>query len=192
MSESPKVLIVMGSDSDLPVMEEAKKALDGLGIPNRITVASAHRSPQRAMKLAGDADKEGIGIIIAGGGRRCASGRSHRRAHGVAGHRSAHRFVAATRLGRLARDGPDASGGARGHDGGRKKRSEKRGSFGRTDFGAPVPGIEKTAHRGPRGPGSGRRGKGPGGRTEIRRVTVNRSAVRTIPFWLTYESYTER
>ena len=68
MSESPKVLIVMGSDSDLPVMEEAKKALDGLGIPNRITVASAHRSPQRAMKLAGDADKEGIGIIIAGAG----------------------------------------------------------------------------------------------------------------------------
>ena len=84
MSESPKVLIVMGSDSDLPVMEEAKKALDGLGIPNRITVASAHRSPQRAMKLASEADKEGIAIIIAGAGGRGASGRSHRRAHGVA------------------------------------------------------------------------------------------------------------
>ncbi len=64
----PVVLIVMGSDSDLPVMEEARAVLSNLGIPSRMTVASAHRSPARAISLAQQAQQEGIRVIIAGAG----------------------------------------------------------------------------------------------------------------------------
>lgn len=68
MNSKPLVLIVMGSDSDLPVMEEAKAALTSLGIPWRMTIASAHRSPARVIKLAEEAEAEGIKVIIAGAG----------------------------------------------------------------------------------------------------------------------------
>ncbi|MBI4843450.1 MAG: 5-(carboxyamino)imidazole ribonucleotide mutase [Nitrospirae bacterium] len=64
----PKVLIIMGSDSDLPVMENASKLLKEFGIPFKMTVASAHRTPERAVKLAVEAEKNGIGVIIAGAG----------------------------------------------------------------------------------------------------------------------------
>jgi phosphoribosylaminoimidazole carboxylase PurE protein len=63
-----KILILMGSDSDLPVMEETTKVLDGFAIPYEITVASAHRTPERTLKLASGAEKRGIKIIIAGAG----------------------------------------------------------------------------------------------------------------------------
>jgi phosphoribosylamine--glycine ligase len=68
MGDAARVLIVMGSDSDLPVMEEAWKALEGLGIPCRMTVASAHRSPDRATRLAREAQGGGVRVIIAGAG----------------------------------------------------------------------------------------------------------------------------
>ena len=64
----PRVLIVLGSDSDLPVMEKAFEILKELQIPCKITIASAHRSPGRAIKLASDAEKEGFDAIIAGAG----------------------------------------------------------------------------------------------------------------------------
>ncbi|NWF52603.1 MAG: 5-(carboxyamino)imidazole ribonucleotide mutase [Nitrospirae bacterium] len=64
----PRVLIVMGSDSDMPIMEEAGKVLDELGIPYLMSVASAHRTPELTIKLAKDAEKEGIEVIIAGAG----------------------------------------------------------------------------------------------------------------------------
>ena len=63
-----KVLIIMGSDSDLPVMEEAEKVLKEFGISYTITVASAHRSPKRTVRLTIEAEKKGIGVIIAGAG----------------------------------------------------------------------------------------------------------------------------
>lgn len=63
-----KVLIIMGSDSDLPVMEETEKVLKEFKIPYIITVASAHRSPKRTVKLTIEAEKKGIEIIIAGAG----------------------------------------------------------------------------------------------------------------------------
>ena len=68
MSERARVLIIMGSDSDLQVMLETKKALQELGISCRLTVASAHRSPSRAKRLAEEAREAGIGVIIAGAG----------------------------------------------------------------------------------------------------------------------------
>lgn len=64
----PKVLIIMGSDSDLPIMEETEKILKEFKIPYDITIASAHRSPKRTVKLAIEAEKRGIEVIIAGAG----------------------------------------------------------------------------------------------------------------------------
>jgi 5-(carboxyamino)imidazole ribonucleotide mutase len=68
MGNSPKVLIVMGSDSDLPVMQEAADILAKFGVPYEIRISSAHRSPVRTMTLASEADGRGIRIIIAGAG----------------------------------------------------------------------------------------------------------------------------
>ncbi len=67
---APKALvgIVMGSDSDLPVMAAAAEFLKKMGIPFEITVASAHRTPDRATRWAATAQKRGLKIIIAGAG----------------------------------------------------------------------------------------------------------------------------
>jgi phosphoribosylamine--glycine ligase len=64
----PKVLVIMGSDSDLPVVEEAGKILGEFGIPFEMTIASAHRTPARVMKLAAEAERRGIEVIIAAAG----------------------------------------------------------------------------------------------------------------------------
>jgi 5-(carboxyamino)imidazole ribonucleotide mutase len=64
----PQVAIVMGSDSDLDVMNEAAKTLDDFGIPYEIDIASAHRSPARTGELSRNAESRGIKIIIAGAG----------------------------------------------------------------------------------------------------------------------------
>jgi phosphoribosylaminoimidazole carboxylase PurE protein len=64
----PLVGIVMGSDSDLEVMAEAASILDAFGIPHEITVASAHRSPERTGRYAKSAIARGVEVIIAGAG----------------------------------------------------------------------------------------------------------------------------
>jgi phosphoribosylaminoimidazole carboxylase PurE protein len=64
----PRVLVVMGSDSDLPVMDETARMLDSFGIPYHMTIASAHRTPERTMKIVKDGQKNGIEVIIAGAG----------------------------------------------------------------------------------------------------------------------------
>src|ERR1700727_3857541 len=64
----PLVSIVMGSDSDLEIMREAGKALDEFSIAWEIDVASAHRSPARAMDLAKNAADRGVKVIIAAAG----------------------------------------------------------------------------------------------------------------------------
>jgi phosphoribosylamine---glycine ligase len=60
--------IVMGSDSDLPVMQGCVDFLKKMDIPYEITVASAHRSPARAMEYASSAKDRGLKIIIAAAG----------------------------------------------------------------------------------------------------------------------------
>ena len=60
--------IIMGSDSDLPVMKEAKELLDSFEVPNEITIVSAHRTAKRMVDYASDAKKRGIEVIIAGAG----------------------------------------------------------------------------------------------------------------------------
>jgi len=64
----PLVAIVMGSGSDLEVMAEAASSLDTFGILYEMTVASAHRSPERTRRYAQSAATEGIEVIIAGAG----------------------------------------------------------------------------------------------------------------------------
>ena len=64
----PQVLIVMGSDSDMPVMEDTGKILKKLGISYEMVIASAHRTPERAIRLASGAEEKGIEVIIAGAG----------------------------------------------------------------------------------------------------------------------------
>ena len=68
MVNSPRVLIMMGSDTDLPVMQEAADILARFGVPYEIRISSAHRSPVRTMTLASEAAGRGIRIIIAGAG----------------------------------------------------------------------------------------------------------------------------
>jgi phosphoribosylaminoimidazole carboxylase PurE protein len=65
---SPKVLIVMGSASDKEVMAEAAEVLREMGIAYEMGVYSAHRTPERAAKLASEAAGRGVRAIIAGAG----------------------------------------------------------------------------------------------------------------------------
>lgn len=60
--------IIMGSKSDLPVMNEAAEALQSLGVPFEITIVSAHRTPERMFEYATQAASRGIKVIIAGAG----------------------------------------------------------------------------------------------------------------------------
>lgn len=65
---NPEVLILMGSESDLPVMEECSKVLQDFGIGFEMHISSAHRSPARTGELARTAAGRGIKVIIAGAG----------------------------------------------------------------------------------------------------------------------------
>lgn len=63
-----KVGIIMGSKSDLPIMQEAADVLKELNVPFEITVISAHRTPERMIKYAESAVDRGLKVIIAGAG----------------------------------------------------------------------------------------------------------------------------
>lgn len=65
---SAKVGIIMGSQSDLPIMKEAADVLASFGIPFEIEVVSAHRTPERMFSYASEAASRGIKVIIAGAG----------------------------------------------------------------------------------------------------------------------------
>lgn len=63
-----KVGIVMGSDSDLPVMQAAAEMLEKLQVPFEMTIVSAHRTPQRLYEYAQSAESRGLKVIVAGAG----------------------------------------------------------------------------------------------------------------------------
>jgi phosphoribosylamine---glycine ligase len=65
---SISVLILMGSDSDAPVMQAAVDVLREFGVPCEMTVASAHRSPERVMRLVAEAPGRGVRLFIVGAG----------------------------------------------------------------------------------------------------------------------------
>ena len=64
----PLVGIVMGSDSDLPVMQEAVRILDELGISSEVVISSAHRAPDKTADYARSAVERGLAVIISGAG----------------------------------------------------------------------------------------------------------------------------
>jgi 5-(carboxyamino)imidazole ribonucleotide mutase len=64
----PRVSIIMGSTSDMPVMQEAAKLLDELKIPFEINALSAHRTPEMVLEFATSAHERGVRVIIAGAG----------------------------------------------------------------------------------------------------------------------------
>ena len=64
----PKIGILMGSDSDLDIMAEAEKRLDGFGIPYETRILSAHRTPHETQKYAESAIERGLEAIIVGAG----------------------------------------------------------------------------------------------------------------------------
>ena len=68
MSDHKDVAIIMGSDSDWPVMEESAKALDSFGISYSAEVVSAHRMPEEMVEFAKSAASKGYKVIIAGAG----------------------------------------------------------------------------------------------------------------------------
>lgn len=68
MAQVTKVGIIMGSDSDLPIMMAAVDFLKKMGVAYEITVASAHRTPARAAEFAETARARGVQVIIAGAG----------------------------------------------------------------------------------------------------------------------------
>jgi 5-(carboxyamino)imidazole ribonucleotide mutase len=67
-SANPRVAIIMGSQSDWPVMEAAAKILGGFGVPYEARVISAHRTPRAAFEFATSAETRGLKCIIAGAG----------------------------------------------------------------------------------------------------------------------------
>ena len=64
----PQVLILMGSDSDAPVMQGAVDVLKEFGISSEMTVASAHRSPARVLRLVSEAPGRGVKVFVVGAG----------------------------------------------------------------------------------------------------------------------------
>jgi len=69
MSAVPKVAIVMGSDSDYPILEKCVKILNEFGVEVDVTVCSAHRTPERAADYARSAEEKGFEVIIAAAGK---------------------------------------------------------------------------------------------------------------------------
>lgn len=66
--DKPQVGIIMGSNSDLPVMQAAANILDQFGIPYELDVVSAHRTPEKMFEYAKSAVERGLKVIIAGAG----------------------------------------------------------------------------------------------------------------------------
>ena len=69
MAGGPKVLVVMGSDSDFPVVKDCLKILKEFGVVFEAMVCSAHRTPEKAAQTAKSAKQDGFGVIIAAAGK---------------------------------------------------------------------------------------------------------------------------
>ena len=69
MADTPLVGIIMGSKSDMPVMEACTEQLEALGVPYELVIASAHRNPERVHEWASSAAARGLKVIIAAAGK---------------------------------------------------------------------------------------------------------------------------
>ncbi len=79
----PKVAVVLGSESDLPVIHDMLQALKDFDVPHEVTVSSAHRSPERTYRYAATLEERGVQVIIA-----CAGAAAH-----LAGVLAAHTIL---------------------------------------------------------------------------------------------------
>src|ERR1700684_2479710 len=111
MNNTPLVSIVMGSDSDLDIMNEAAKALTEFGVGYEIDITSAHRSPARTSEYSRALVSRGVKVVIAGAGgaAHLAGGRVGDRDH-IAGDCRADSVHAPSRPRFVAGDGADARG----------------------------------------------------------------------------------
>ncbi|KAH8060797.1 phosphoribosylaminoimidazole carboxylase [Aureococcus anophagefferens] len=94
MSTPPLVGVIMGSDSDLPVMKACCEMLDKFGVPYECTIVSAHRTPQRLCEYASGAKARGLRVVVAGAGGGA-----------PAGHDAARRAVATVAIGNATNAG---------------------------------------------------------------------------------------
>lgn len=69
MSETKKVAVIMGSDSDLPVLQNTIKTLKSFAVPVEVHIMSAHRTPEEACGFSKNARENGFGVIIAAAGK---------------------------------------------------------------------------------------------------------------------------
>lgn len=79
--------IVMGSDSDLPVMKKAFSILDDFGVTYDVTIASAHRTPKKLADFVAEEEKKGVGAFIAGAGMASSPSRRSSQPDAEAGYR---------------------------------------------------------------------------------------------------------
>ena len=114
-----KVSLIMGSDSDFPIIKPTVDLLKQFGIESEVTVASAHRTPDKVRELVQTANERNVGAFIVGAGAA---------AH-LAGIVAAY---TAFGLGCAFFDGANAFGRSRRHHG--RKRRKKRGDFCRRNF----------------------------------------------------------
>ena len=132
-----KVAIIMGSDSDLPIVQKAADSLKEYGVPYEMRVMSAHRCPEKVAEYSRRAEENGIGVIIAAAGMA---------AH-LAGAIAANTTLPV--IGRAPCHGTDAFRYPRRHSG--NKQRQKRGDTGGSDAGAVRRGAfrktESKAHR---------------------------------------------
>lgn len=103
-----KVAVIMGSDSDLPVVKGALAELDHFGISYEVHVMSAHRTPALAAEFAGNAKKNGFGVILAAAGKGSTSGRRSGCAYHTAGNWNSGKVLDFGWTGCTAGNGSDA------------------------------------------------------------------------------------
>ena len=124
-----RVGIVVGSESDLPVMSCCADVLDDYGIRHEIGVMSAHRSPEVVASYARQARGRGLRVLVAGAGAAAALAGGPRRLHDAAGHRCTTCGHASRRVRLAAQHRSDAPG--------RSRRNRRRRRDGRAECRSP-------------------------------------------------------
>ena len=120
-----KVLVVMGSDSDLKVMEKCVDRLKSFDIPTEVRICSAHRTPAAAEQLAKNAAAEGFGVIIAAAGKAAHLGGVLAGLHHASGNRRADGHQRHGRHGQPALHRADAQGHSGGNRCDRRRRQRR-------------------------------------------------------------------
>lgn len=137
---NPRVSIIMGSTSDLAIMEKAAKVLDDMGIPFEMNALSAHRTPAEVEAFAKQAAERGIEVIIAGAGMAAHLPGSHCGHDTGAGDRGADQRLF-ERNGCFVGYYSDASGNSCRYSG--YQRSDECWNSRRTNIGCRRSGVER-------------------------------------------------